>query len=450
MVAGGSAQSRADELRAEASQARDRAAALETEAGAWAAGADGERRVATLLGQLPAGWHAHHDRLLRPGRTQANLDHVVVGPSGVFLVDTKNWAGGTSVREGNLWQHTGSSSPKGRELDAVSRAAGEMERTLGLPVVPVIALAGGRSASFTRQRVRGVEIVPQDELVSWLLIQPATPDHVGAELLARRVAHTYPAASPEAVPPRGAVPLTVPEVIGPDGQGFPPVGRSSRDGTTRRSRRRLTDPPATGPTRRRRRRAGSWGSALVGLVILMAVSQVGPHVTARLMDSLDSGLPDSVASSADPTPSAASKECSSLTGVTIAKVTGARTVMEKPSSSHESCTWWLAKPRYNTQGADVMVETGRTVSVRLAASGTTTSRVDRFPGEVSAWLPQDTRLSSWRPGTRSSQPFRVYLRFTYPEGANESQARAVEAAAEKKVTRLAEALAVGLAKLRSS
>jgi hypothetical protein len=41
-------------------------------------------------------------------------------------------------------------------------------------------------------------------------------------------------------------------------------------------------------------------------------------------------------------------------------------------------------------------------------------------------------------------------RFTYPEGVSDAQARSVEAAAEKRVTRLAEELAMGLAARRSA
>jgi hypothetical protein len=73
--------------------ADERARRLATEAGAWAAGAEGERRVGAVLGELPPAWTVLHDRLLRPGRTEVNLDHVLIGPGGVFLVDAKNRAG---------------------------------------------------------------------------------------------------------------------------------------------------------------------------------------------------------------------------------------------------------------------------------------------------------------------------------------------------------------------
>lgn len=50
----------------------------------------GERTVAQYLGQLAAhGYHIYHD-LPAEGRTGSfNLDHVVVGPSGLFVVETK-------------------------------------------------------------------------------------------------------------------------------------------------------------------------------------------------------------------------------------------------------------------------------------------------------------------------------------------------------------------------
>lgn len=66
------------------------------------------------------------------------------------------------------------------------------------------------------------------------------------------------------------------------------------------------------------------------------------------------------------------------------------------------------------------------------------------PGEVSAWLPHNSRLPGWHASTQARQAFIVSLRFSYPKPATDAQTRAAEAAAEKKVVRLAEALAAGL------
>ena len=93
--AGGSAERRAEELRARGLKS----------AGAWAAGAVGERRVAEALADLPPEWLVLHDRLLFPGRSESNLDHVLVGPAGVVLIDAKNWSGNLSEWEGGLFKH---------------------------------------------------------------------------------------------------------------------------------------------------------------------------------------------------------------------------------------------------------------------------------------------------------------------------------------------------------
>jgi hypothetical protein len=58
----------------------------------WQRGARGERRTARQLDRLTRhGWVVLHD-LAVPG-SGANADHLIIGPAGVFLVDSKNWRG---------------------------------------------------------------------------------------------------------------------------------------------------------------------------------------------------------------------------------------------------------------------------------------------------------------------------------------------------------------------
>lgn len=65
---------------------------------AWSVGAAGERRVGAALDAIGReDVVALHDRRI-PGKL-ANIDHVVVGPSGVFVVDTKNYDGALTVRD---------------------------------------------------------------------------------------------------------------------------------------------------------------------------------------------------------------------------------------------------------------------------------------------------------------------------------------------------------------
>ena len=70
----------------------------------WDADAVGERIVADRLSQLiPHGWYVLHD-VHWPGRPKANLDHVLVGPGGIVVVDAKYWTGEVRVSSGVLWQ----------------------------------------------------------------------------------------------------------------------------------------------------------------------------------------------------------------------------------------------------------------------------------------------------------------------------------------------------------
>jgi hypothetical protein len=59
---------------------------------AWRQGAAGERRTARLLDPLQRhGWALMHD-LAVPG-SRANIDHLVIGPGGVFVIDSKQYRG---------------------------------------------------------------------------------------------------------------------------------------------------------------------------------------------------------------------------------------------------------------------------------------------------------------------------------------------------------------------
>jgi len=66
----------------------------------WKRGADGERETEKELRRLERiGWKAEHD-VQRDGR--ANLDHVVSGPPGVFLLETKAPSGTVTFEDGVL------------------------------------------------------------------------------------------------------------------------------------------------------------------------------------------------------------------------------------------------------------------------------------------------------------------------------------------------------------
>ena len=64
---------------------------------AWKVGAEGEQRIAEVLHGVE-GVEVLHDRLV-PGPGRANIDHIVVGPAGVFVIDAKKYIGGVERRD---------------------------------------------------------------------------------------------------------------------------------------------------------------------------------------------------------------------------------------------------------------------------------------------------------------------------------------------------------------
>jgi hypothetical protein len=63
---------------------------------AWRIGAIGEEKLASALSGVP-GIRTLHDRSV-PG-TRGNIDHIIVAPAGVFVVDAKNYQGLIAIRD---------------------------------------------------------------------------------------------------------------------------------------------------------------------------------------------------------------------------------------------------------------------------------------------------------------------------------------------------------------
>lgn len=85
---------RAEKLAAAAERAKARAKAFEK-------GAEGELEVANELARLTsAGYYLLHDRSIHG--LGGNVDHIVVGPTGVYVINAKNWAN-VSLRKGGLY-----------------------------------------------------------------------------------------------------------------------------------------------------------------------------------------------------------------------------------------------------------------------------------------------------------------------------------------------------------
>ncbi|MCG2828462.1 nuclease-related domain-containing protein [Methanothermobacter sp. K4] len=66
----------------------------------WRKGHEGELIITNCLRRLPEGYHILNDIQL-PG-AYGNMDHVVVGPTGVYMIETKSYSGNYIVK-GDRW-----------------------------------------------------------------------------------------------------------------------------------------------------------------------------------------------------------------------------------------------------------------------------------------------------------------------------------------------------------
>lgn len=124
----------------------------------WLRGSAGEVATARVLDRLPERkWVVMHD-LGVPG-SRSNIDHLVIGPTGVWVVDTKT-SRGRAVRV------IGGVKLGNRRLDVgpVRFEASVVEDRLGARTRPVVAVHG---EGLRRRGVRsgGVRVVPADALV---------------------------------------------------------------------------------------------------------------------------------------------------------------------------------------------------------------------------------------------------------------------------------------------
>jgi hypothetical protein len=139
---------------------------------AWRRGAAGERRTARLLGPLERhGWAILHDLGL-PG-SRANIDHLMIGPGGVFVIDSKQYRGRLQLDPfGRLWHGR---YPLAPSLQAVSFEADQAAQVLpdpGVVVVPIVAVHGAQ-VPWGKVVVEGVPVVPARRLPSMLRQLPA-------------------------------------------------------------------------------------------------------------------------------------------------------------------------------------------------------------------------------------------------------------------------------------
>lgn len=113
-------------------------------------GSEGEKRVDELLNsKLSDDFYLINDLYLRDGG--GDIDHIVFGPNGVFVLETKNWRGKITC-QGDEW-HRQNRKLQGSPSMQVKRNAAKIERiinsspfrTLGIQVEGLVVFTNNRA-----------------------------------------------------------------------------------------------------------------------------------------------------------------------------------------------------------------------------------------------------------------------------------------------------------------
>ena len=94
----------------------------------YSGGWEGEKKVADLLtSTLSDDYFLLNDLYLRDGG--GDIDHIVLGPNGVFVLETKNWNGSISCN-GDEWQRAGKRNFSGSPSRQVKRNASKIKQII--------------------------------------------------------------------------------------------------------------------------------------------------------------------------------------------------------------------------------------------------------------------------------------------------------------------------------
>jgi hypothetical protein len=144
----------------------------------WSVGFVGEEATGAELGRLGPDWTVLHSVPI--GDRGSDIDHVVIGPAGVYCINTKHHRGARvdvrrdAVFVAGQYQHYLDNSR--HEADRTSAIVHEV--VPGVPVRPLLVTVGAKLN--VRESPSAAAVLRHDQLVGWLLGQPArlTPDVV--------------------------------------------------------------------------------------------------------------------------------------------------------------------------------------------------------------------------------------------------------------------------------
>jgi hypothetical protein len=169
------------EAREQAMAARDaapvktllaRALGVHTDERAWRIGADGEEKVAAQLAKVAkkdARWRFLY--AIPVGDRGSDIDHLVIGPGGVFTVNAKHHPGAKIWVGGDTFMVNGNRQPYIRNSrQEATRAAKLLTASCGFPVhVEGLVVTVNADDIIVKKAPDGVHVVPRMQVAKWLL-----------------------------------------------------------------------------------------------------------------------------------------------------------------------------------------------------------------------------------------------------------------------------------------
>jgi hypothetical protein len=156
---------------------------VSTEETEWRLGAVGQRKVGLTLTKLGPSWRVLHS--VPVGGPHADIDHLVIGPPGLFTLTTKYRRGAFVQVYGDSFRVDGTEQPYVSEAryDAW-RAACLLTAACGYRIVaaPAIVVVGAEDVCVAKP-AEGVQVLARRHLLRWLTglphrLKPAHVDHI--------------------------------------------------------------------------------------------------------------------------------------------------------------------------------------------------------------------------------------------------------------------------------
>jgi hypothetical protein len=130
-------------------------------------GYEGEAQMGKALANLPEGWRVFHDLDLGG----ENVDHLAVGPAGVFNLEVKNYSGKVIATPKGLWN-------KGQKQDKIVKQAWrqshKLRELLEVEVVPILVFVGHE---LEGNRVGRLMVMHPKQAVEYLRTMPKAWDY---------------------------------------------------------------------------------------------------------------------------------------------------------------------------------------------------------------------------------------------------------------------------------